>query len=69
MTDTLRDTMLRHAKEWTDDDLRDIVTGLREQRARWNAEQSVGSLKRASSNKIAVKAKPKTISSVMKVTL
>jgi hypothetical protein len=67
--DTLHDTMLKHAKEWTEEDLVQIVAGLREQRERWNAEQSVGSRKRVPSTKVAVKAKPKTVASVMKFTL
>lgn len=39
---TLADTLRKHAKDLTDEDLTMLVAGLREQRKRWNAAQASG---------------------------
>lgn len=57
-TETLADTLRKHARDLTEADLLVLVTGLREQRTRWNAVQAAGSKERVSSKKIAVQAMP-----------
>jgi hypothetical protein len=52
---TLADTLRKHAKDLTDEDLTMLVAGLREQRTRWNAAQASGSRERVTSKKIPVK--------------
>jgi hypothetical protein len=39
---TLADTLRKHAKDLTDEDLTMLVAGLREQRTRWNAAKASG---------------------------
>lgn len=51
---TLADTLRKHAKNLTDEDLTMLVAGLREQRNRWNAAQASGT--RVTSKKAGVKA-------------
>lgn len=68
MTDyitTLNELIEKSAAEWTPDDLSAIVQGLREQRDRWNDEQSAGSRKLVRSSTIAT-TKPVTIKQVLK---
>lgn len=68
MTDyitTLNELIEKSAAEWTPDDLSAIVQGLREQRDRWNDEQSAGSRKLVRSSAIAT-TKPVTIKQVLK---
>jgi len=50
--ETLNDVLTRKAAEWTKGDLETIVSALREQRDRWNAEQNLGSGKRITAKKI-----------------
>jgi hypothetical protein len=50
---TLADTLRKHAKDLTDEDLTMLVAGLREQRTRWNAAQASGT--RVTSKKAGVK--------------
>jgi hypothetical protein len=52
---TLADTLRKHAKDLTDEDLVILVAGLREQRTRWNAAQASGSKKRVTAKKIQMK--------------
>lgn len=52
-TETLNDLMSAKAGEWSDQDLETIVTSLRAQRERWNAEQAIGSRKLVKSSSIA----------------
>jgi len=50
--DTLNELLAKSAKDWTDPEILSLIEGLREQRARWNAEQSAGSGKRVPATKI-----------------
>lgn len=50
--ETLNTTIARSAEFWAEADLLTIIAGLREQRARWNLEQSRSSRKRVPSSKI-----------------
>jgi hypothetical protein len=50
---TLADTLRKHAKDLTDEDLTMLVGGLREQRKRWNAAQASGT--KVTSKKAGVK--------------
>lgn len=52
---TLAETLRKHAKNLTDDDLYVLVEGLRTQRERWNAEQRTGSRKLVKSKDVPVK--------------
>ena len=52
--ETLADTLRKHAKQLTDEDLEVLVAGLREQRERWNAAQQQGSRERITSKKVGV---------------
>lgn len=56
--ETLNEVLSRSAAEWSEADLEAIVSGLREQRTRWTAEQSVGSRKLVRSSSITVKKTP-----------
>lgn len=56
--ETLSDTLRKHAKALTDEDLTVLVAGLREQRSRWNLAQAQGSKERITSKKVAAKRKP-----------
>jgi hypothetical protein len=52
-TETLNELLARKASEWdAEHDLPTIVAALREQRERWNIEQSSGSGKRVPSTKV-----------------
>jgi len=48
MSDTSKtlDNLLTQQAQWSDEDLAQIIKGLREQRDRWSVEQSAGSRKR-----------------------
>lgn len=50
--DTLNELLSKSAKDWTDPEILSLIEGLREQRARWNTEQSAGSRKRVPAAKI-----------------
>lgn len=50
--ETLDITIARAAEGWSEEDRLVIITGLRALRVRWNAEQTKGSKKRITSNKI-----------------
>ncbi len=50
--DTLNELLVKSAKDWTDPEILSLIEGLREQRARWNTEQSAGSGKRIPATKI-----------------
>jgi hypothetical protein len=52
--ENLADTLRKHAKRLTDEDLTVLVAGLREQRTRWNAAQAEGSRKPVTSKKVAI---------------
>jgi len=52
---TLADTLRKHAKDYTDEDLLVLIEGLREQRTRWAEAQREGSRKPVTSKKIAAK--------------
>lgn len=54
--DTLNELLAKSAKDWTDPEILSLIEGLREQRARWNAEQSAGSGKRVPAAKIKTPA-------------
>jgi hypothetical protein len=53
--ETLADTLRKHAKDLTDTDLTMLVSGLREQRERWNLSQAQRSKERVTSKKVVVK--------------
>lgn len=55
--ETLADTLRKHAKSLTNEDLTVLVAGLREQRTRWNAAQAQGSKTLVTSKKIPAKRK------------
>ena len=50
--DTLNELLAKSAKDWTEPEILSLIEGLREQRARWNIEQSQGTRKRVPSTKI-----------------
>lgn len=58
--ETLADTLRKHAKQLTDSDLELLVTGLREQRSRWNVVQQQGTRERVTSAKVVTKP-PRTL--------
>lgn len=51
---TLTDTLRKHAKDLTDQDMEVLVAGLREQRQRWNIAQASGSKERVTSKSVQV---------------
>ena len=51
-TETLNDLLAKKASEWTGPDLETIVTSLRAQREKWNAEQAIGSRKLVKSSSV-----------------
>jgi hypothetical protein len=53
--ETLNALLSKAASEWTPEDRLALVAALREQRERWNAEQSAGTRKRVSSKKVVAK--------------
>ena len=55
-SESLNETIRRAAESWTTTDLETIVTGLREQRSRWNVEQAAGTRKRITSKQIKPEA-------------
>ena len=52
-TETLNTLIASSALEWSDADMLALVSALRDQRERWNQEQSIGSRKRVTSKKTA----------------
>jgi hypothetical protein len=63
--ETLADTLRKHAKQLTDEDLEVLVAGLREQRERWNAAQQRGSRERITAKKVGVsRAKKPTVPTI-----
>ena len=56
------DTLLsKPAQEWSEDEILQLIESLREQRERWNQEQSAGTRTRVPSSKIAVKPAAKDL--------
>lgn len=56
------DTLLsKSAQEWNDDDILQLIEGLREQRSRWNQEQSAGTRTRVPAAKVALKEPKKDL--------
>ena len=53
--DTLNELLSKSAQEWTDEDVLNLISSLRDQRERWNVEQSAGTKKRVPSTKIEAK--------------
>jgi hypothetical protein len=54
--ETLNTLLSKSAQEWTDNDILQLIEALREQRQRWNLEQSAGTKNRVPATKIEVKA-------------
>lgn len=54
--ENLNELLSKSAQEWTDDEVLQLITGLREQRERWNQELSAGTKKRVTTAKVEVKA-------------
>jgi len=51
------DTLLsKPAQEWNDADILQLIEALREQRERWNKEQSAGTRARVPATKVTLKA-------------
>lgn len=65
-TTTLNELIQKAAAEWTEDDLLKIVSGFRDQRDRWTAEQEAGSRKIVRSSSIQVETKPVTVKQVLR---
>ena len=65
-TTTLNELIQKAAAEWTEDDLLKIVSGFRDQRDRWTAEQEAGSRKIVRSSSIQVETKPVTVKRVLR---
>lgn len=61
-SETLADTLRKHAKQLTDEDLTVLVAGLREQRSRWSTAQASGDKKLVTSKKIPAKRKNANVS-------
>ena len=56
------DTLLsKSAQEWNDDDILQLIEGLREQRSRWNQEQSAGTRTRVPAAKVVLKEPKKDL--------
>jgi hypothetical protein len=56
------DTLLaKSAQEWSEDDILQLIEGLREQRARWNQEQSTGTRTRVPAKKVELKEPKKDL--------
>ena len=53
--ENLNELLSKSAQEWTDNEIIQLIAGLREQRERWNQEQSAGSKKRVTAAKVEVK--------------
>lgn len=56
-TETLNEIIESEAGKWTDQDILALIAGFREQRVRWNTEQSAGSRTRVPAKKITVSKK------------
>ena len=54
--ENLNELLSKSAQEWTDDEVIQLIAGLREQRERWNQEQSAGTKKRVTLTQVEVKA-------------
>lgn len=57
----LNELLAKSAQDWTDEEVLQIIEGLRTQRERWNQEQAAGSKKRVPSEKIAIKPASKDL--------
>lgn len=56
------DTLLsKSAQDWDDNDILCLIEALREQRSRWNTEQSAGSKKRVPAAKVELKEPKKDL--------
>lgn len=49
------------AQEWQENDILQLIEGLREQRSRWNQEQSAGTRTRVPATKVALKEPKKDL--------
>jgi len=53
--ENLNELLSKSAQEWTDEEVIQLIAGLREQRERWSQEQSAGTKKRITTAKVEVK--------------
>jgi hypothetical protein len=53
--------LAKPAQEWNDDDILQLIEGLREQRSRWNQEQAAGTRTRVPAAKVALKEPKKDL--------
>ena len=53
--ENLNELLSKSAQEWTDEEVIQLIAGLREQRERWSQEQTAGTKKRITASKVEVK--------------
>lgn len=58
---TLNELLAKSAQDWTDDEVLQLIEGLRSQRERWNQEQQAGTKKRVPAAKVEVKPAKKDL--------
>lgn len=59
--ENLNELLSKSAQEWTDNDILQLIEALREQRQRWNDEQSAGSKKRVPAASVEIKTPKKDL--------
>jgi len=54
--ENLDELLAKSAQEWSETDILQLIEALREQRSRWNLEQSAGTRTRVPATKVELKA-------------